>query len=444
MRRVGPRRAQAASSASAGTRRSTRSPRASARSPSSADGPQAIVPYSATRARWDSCSTGRWTAASSTRLGASQLDRTICATAGKAGWAATIGASMGTDVERFDESRLILIWGSNPIVSNLHFWTRAQEAKRRGAKLIAIDPYRSQTAEKCHQHIALIPGTDAALALGLMHVLIAEDLARSRLHRPLHARLRRAARRAPPSIRRERVADICGIAGETVTRARARLRDDEAGGDPRQLRDAAPRGRRQRGARDRLPAGADRRRGAIPRAARCCRRRAPIPVDFARARAARPDPRHAAHDQHERDRRCAARRERPADPRDLRLQLEPGRRRARVVEGARPVSRATTSSASCTRSSRPTPPTTPTSCCRRPRSSSSSTSTARTAICTRSRTTRRSRRSAKRSRTPRCFGCSRRAMGFTEPCFQRQRRRPRARRRSSRTTRARRASIGRR
>src|SRR5512141_637318 len=110
------------------------------------------------------------------RLGASLLDRTICATAGKAGWAATIGASMGTDVLQFDASRLILIWGSNPIVSNLHFWTRAQEAKRRGAKLIAIDPYRSATAEKCHEHIALLPGTDGALALGLMHVLIAEDL----------------------------------------------------------------------------------------------------------------------------------------------------------------------------------------------------------------------------------------------------------------------------
>ncbi len=85
-------------------------------------------------------------------------------------------------------SRLILIWGSNPITSNLHFWTRAQEAKRRGAKLIAIDPYRSATAEKCHEHIALLPGTDAALAFGMMHVLIDEALHRSRLHRPLHAR----------------------------------------------------------------------------------------------------------------------------------------------------------------------------------------------------------------------------------------------------------------
>jgi anaerobic selenocysteine-containing dehydrogenase len=110
------------------------------------------------------------------KLGASLLDRTICAMAGATGYKYTIGGSIGTDIEQFQESRLIIIWGGNPIASNLHFWMRAQEAKRRGAKLVAIDPYRSLTAEKCHQHIALLPGTDAALALGLMHVLIAEDL----------------------------------------------------------------------------------------------------------------------------------------------------------------------------------------------------------------------------------------------------------------------------
>jgi anaerobic selenocysteine-containing dehydrogenase len=110
------------------------------------------------------------------QIGASLLDRTICATAGFTGYKYTIGASVGTDMEQFQNARLILIWGGNPIASNLHFWTRAQEAKRNGARLIAIDPYRSLTAEKCHQHIALLPGTDAALALGLMHVLIKEDL----------------------------------------------------------------------------------------------------------------------------------------------------------------------------------------------------------------------------------------------------------------------------
>jgi anaerobic selenocysteine-containing dehydrogenase len=80
------------------------------------------------------------------------------------------------DPERFDEAKLIILWGANPIVSNLHLWSRVQEAKRRGAKVIAIDPYRSLSAEKCTQHVALLPGTDGALALAMMHVLIAEDL----------------------------------------------------------------------------------------------------------------------------------------------------------------------------------------------------------------------------------------------------------------------------
>ena len=110
------------------------------------------------------------------KIGASLLDRTICATAGFTGYKYTVGASVGTDMEQFQNAKLLIIWGGNPIASNLHFWTRAQEAKRNGAKLIAIDPYRSLTAEKCHQHIALLPGTDSALALGLMHVLINEDL----------------------------------------------------------------------------------------------------------------------------------------------------------------------------------------------------------------------------------------------------------------------------
>lgn len=137
--------------------------------------PQAILPYSY-------CGTMGLVQGESmssrffNQLGASLLDRTICATAGATGYKYTIGASIGTDLEQFQNAKLILIWGGNPIASNLHFWTRAQEAKRNGAKLIAIDPYRSLTAEKCHQHIALLPGTDAALALGLMHVLIAEDL----------------------------------------------------------------------------------------------------------------------------------------------------------------------------------------------------------------------------------------------------------------------------
>ncbi|HVE49254.1 MAG TPA: molybdopterin oxidoreductase family protein [Casimicrobiaceae bacterium] len=138
-------------------------------------GPEAILPYSyaGTMGLLQYCSMDR---RFFHRLGASLLDRTICSSAGKAGWSMVIGASIGMDVERYVDSRLIVIWGSNSITSNLHFWTRAQEAKRRGAKLIAIDPLRSATAEKCHEHLALMPGTDAALAYGIMHILIRDGL----------------------------------------------------------------------------------------------------------------------------------------------------------------------------------------------------------------------------------------------------------------------------
>ncbi|MGF6537394.1 molybdopterin-containing oxidoreductase family protein [Paraburkholderia youngii] len=144
------------------------------------------------------------------KLGASQLDRTICAAAGAAGLKYTYGAGVGMHTEFFAESEVILIWGANPIASNLHFWTRAQEAKRRGARLIAIDPYRSLTAEKCHQHIALKPGTDAALALGIMNVLITEDLLDHdyiAAHTLGFAALKLRALSYPLS----RVSEICGV-----------------------------------------------------------------------------------------------------------------------------------------------------------------------------------------------------------------------------------------
>jgi anaerobic selenocysteine-containing dehydrogenase len=109
------------------------------------------------------------------RLGASLLERTICAAAGSAGHEITLGSRVGMDMELAEDARLIVFWGCNAITSSVHFWARAQAAKRRGATLVAIDPYRSLTAEKCHIHVAPLPGTDGALALGLMHVLIQDD-----------------------------------------------------------------------------------------------------------------------------------------------------------------------------------------------------------------------------------------------------------------------------
>ena len=106
------------------------------------------------------------------RLGAALLERTICAAAGGEALTHTLGGKVGMRVESFADTSLILIWGSNSVGSNLHFWRYAQEAKRKGARLVCIDPRRSETAEKCHEHIALLPGTDAALALAMMHELV--------------------------------------------------------------------------------------------------------------------------------------------------------------------------------------------------------------------------------------------------------------------------------
>ena len=93
-------------------------------------------------------------------LGASLLERTICATAGTAGLRATLGKSLGLDPEAIVHAKLIVAWGANIVSSNVHLWPFVEEARRRGAKLIAIDPYRSRTAEKADQHLALLPGTE--------------------------------------------------------------------------------------------------------------------------------------------------------------------------------------------------------------------------------------------------------------------------------------------
>ena len=179
-----------------------------------ADDPQAILPYSyaGTMGFVQSQSIDR---RFFHKLGASLLARTICADAGAAGYRATIGLSMGTDLERFSDANLIIIWGSNVITSNVHLWPKILEAKRKGAKVIAIDPYRSLTAEKCDEHLAVLPGTDGALALAMMNVIIKENLVdhdyveRYTLGFDL---LRERVMEYPPS----RVAAITGLSEETI------------------------------------------------------------------------------------------------------------------------------------------------------------------------------------------------------------------------------------
>ena len=148
-------------------------------------------------------------------LGASLLDRTICAAAGGEGITQTLGGKVGMRVEFFAEAKLILIWGSNSIASNLHFWRYAQVAKRNGAKLICIDPRKSETVDKCHEHIALLPGTDAALALAVMHQLITHhwlDLEYLEKYTLGWDALRERALQWPP----ERAAAVCGIAVDQI------------------------------------------------------------------------------------------------------------------------------------------------------------------------------------------------------------------------------------
>ncbi len=108
-------------------------------------------------------------------LGASQLDRTICSSAGGDGLMISLGASVGTRMEQLANAELIILWGTNPITSSVHSWSFMQQAKKRGAKLIAIDTYKSLSAQKCDEFIAIKPGTDAALALAIMHCLVRDD-----------------------------------------------------------------------------------------------------------------------------------------------------------------------------------------------------------------------------------------------------------------------------
>jgi anaerobic selenocysteine-containing dehydrogenase len=155
------------------------------------------------------------------RMGASRLQRDVCGSAAHAGLTATMGTSTGILPSDLAHSRFILVWGANPAVSNEHGWDFALEAKKKGARIVVVDPLRSSTAEEADLHLRPLPGTDAALALGMMHVIVREKLhdadyvSRFTVGFPaLAARLREY----PP----ERVAALTGLtSGEITDLARA-------------------------------------------------------------------------------------------------------------------------------------------------------------------------------------------------------------------------------
>ncbi len=139
------------------------------------EGPTAILPYSfggTIGLIQNSAMSGRFFA----RLGASRLVRAVCGDASATGIAKTLGPAVGTLPEDIVHSRLIILWGTNTIVTNLHLWPFIQRARRDGAMLIVIDPLKTRTAEQADWHIRPLPGTDAALALGMMQVIVSEGL----------------------------------------------------------------------------------------------------------------------------------------------------------------------------------------------------------------------------------------------------------------------------
>jgi anaerobic selenocysteine-containing dehydrogenase len=180
----------------------------------SPDGPQAILPYS--YAGTMGLVQGE---AMDHRffhlLGASKLDRTICSMAGTVGMRMTVGANIGADSEGVPESDLVLLWGTNTLTANPHLWPFILKARERGASIICIDPIRTRTAQQCDAWVPIRPGTDAALALGMMHVVFArglEDADFLERHTLGHEALRLRAAEWTPA----RTAAVTGLTEEAI------------------------------------------------------------------------------------------------------------------------------------------------------------------------------------------------------------------------------------
>ena len=236
-------------------KRSTPSP--TAYSPSAAEfGPESILPYSyaGTMGLLQANGMDR---RFFHRLGASRLDRTICSTAGMAGMTAALGIRYATEPEQFRHAKLIIAWGANILGTNVHLWPFIVEARRNGAKFYVIDPHRNRTGAAADKHFFINPGSDTALALAMMHVIIGESLHDADYVAQLHRRVRRAARaraRMDAATRRR----THRHRGGRDRRPGARVCHHAAGRHPPELRRAAQRARRHGGAHHCSAAGADR------------------------------------------------------------------------------------------------------------------------------------------------------------------------------------------
>jgi anaerobic selenocysteine-containing dehydrogenase len=155
-------------------------------------------------------------------LGASRILLNLCSGAASAACEATLGGSVGFDPEDIVHSKLVLLWGTNPLHANVHQWKFLLEARRRGAYVVAIDPIRTATAERCDEHLAILPGTDGALALGLMRAVVDRGAAdRDWLDRHTVGWPQLEERLAEWPL--ERAAAVCGLDLDDVTRLADRL-----------------------------------------------------------------------------------------------------------------------------------------------------------------------------------------------------------------------------
>ncbi len=153
------------------------------------------------------------------RLGASQLDRTVCSSAGGTALLSVYGVKLGTSPEDFAHAGLIIAWGANIHGNNIHLWPFIEEARRNGARLVVIDPYRTRTATLADEHLAIHPGTDTALALGMMHVILREGLEDSEyIERCTRGFAELRAHALKPEHAPEAVAKITGIDAATIER----------------------------------------------------------------------------------------------------------------------------------------------------------------------------------------------------------------------------------
>ena len=179
-------------------------------------GPEALLPYSSAGVQ------GLVQMASLDRrlfgsMGCSRLERNICGAVAAAGLSSTIGTGTGIDPEQIVHSRYVVLWGTNTIVTNLHFWPLVREAQRRGAKIVAVDPIRTRTAESVDWHIQIKPSSDAALALAMMHVIVRDGFV-DREYVSQHAvgydaLVERVQQYAP-----ERVASTVGLPADDIER----------------------------------------------------------------------------------------------------------------------------------------------------------------------------------------------------------------------------------